>query len=123
MIQDEVSFHAQSPLIIGAFQPFSTAWEELPDNKTQYLQNAYINQNPFAIDDKGALLSTNDNTEYDSAHKEYHPVLRHLVDSRFFYDIFLFVTSGNIIYTADKEVDFATNVISGELKDSGLPRM
>ena len=122
-IQDEVNFHAQSPLIIDSLQSFSAAWNQLPDNKSEYLQNAYISQNPFAIDDKGAFLSANDNTEYDSAHKQYHPILRHLVDSRFFYDVFLFDTSGNIIYTADKEVDFATNVISGELKDSGLAHM
>jgi len=30
-IQDEVNFHAQSPLIIDALQSFSAAWNQLPD--------------------------------------------------------------------------------------------
>jgi diguanylate cyclase (GGDEF)-like protein len=123
VIRDEVHFHAQSPLISNALRDFSAAWQQLPGNKTQYLQDIYITQNPFSTGDKGSFLSANDGTQYDNIHQQYHPTLRHLVDSRLFYDIFLFDTSGNLVYTADKETDFAQNINSDALKNTGLAKM
>ena len=33
-IEHEIKFHAQSPLVIDALSDFTTAWQELPDDKT-----------------------------------------------------------------------------------------
>ena len=40
-----------------------------------------------------------------------------------FYDIFLIDKEGNIIYTEAKEVDYATNLINGEYKDTNLAQV
>ncbi len=38
------------------------------------------------------------------------------------YDLFLMDTEGNVIYTAEREDDFGTNLETGPYRDSGLAR-
>lgn len=120
IIQQDLAIHAQSPLLIEAVKDFSQAWDELPEDKTSYLQRQYIHKNPFTAGQKGALLSGKDVNGYNQHHRKYHPVFRNLIKARSFYDLFLFDTQGNMIYSVSKEADFATNIISGRWSKSHL---
>ncbi len=60
---------------------------------------------------------------YGALHARFHPSLRNFVDGLGFYDVFLIdAETGAIVYTAVKETDFATSLLSGPHRDSGLAR-
>ena len=119
-LEHDVQFHAQSPLVINALQHFSAAWKALPSDQESYLQNYYINKNPFPVGKKGALLRADDDSEYSHVHREFHPIFSNMIEARSFYDLFLVDPYGNLIYTVKKEQDFATNILTGHLKDTQL---
>src|SRR3546814_20197536 len=48
------------------------------------------------------------------------PWLREFLEARGYYDVFLISAKGDVVYTVFKESDFATNLETGEWKDSGL---
>ena len=53
-------------------------------------------------------------------HAEHHPTFRALLREKGYYDIFLFDLDGNLIYSVFKELDYATNFVSGPYAESGL---
>ena len=50
----------------------------------------------------------------------YHKFYRDLLRAKGYYDIFLFDTTGELIYSVYKELDYATNFINGPYAQSGL---
>lgn len=119
-IEQDLTFQAKSPLVLNALQDFSKAWAELPGDKTKLLQTLYIDQNPYPVKQKDALLASNDRSLYSDFHRRYHPDFRNLATLRAYYDLFLFDTAGNLVYSVIKERDFATNMVHGEWKHTHL---
>ena len=94
----------------------------LPKNINALLaQYIFITKNPAPLESKNSLSY---NPLYDSsymqAHKKYHDSFRKYLESFGLYDIFLVDTHANVIYTNFKEKDFATNLLDGVYKKSGL---
>jgi len=112
-IRQDVLFHSQSPLVTASVEAFSAAWRQLPSDKAGYLKNLYIAKNPYSQGQKDNLLYADDSSQYSEVHKQYHPVFKSLIAARSFYDIILIDPQGNIIYSAEKELDFATNMYNG----------
>ncbi|MGV8853644.1 MAG: methyl-accepting chemotaxis protein [Devosia sp.] len=77
------------------------------------MQNAYITQNPHPAGERLLLDGSTLLPEYDRVHASVHPDLRNLLLIRGYYDIFLFDTDLNNVYTVYKEADFATNFMAG----------
>ena len=50
----------------------------------------------------------------------HHRFYRDLLRAKGYYDIFLFDTTGELIYSVYKELDYATNFVSGQYAQSGL---
>lgn len=119
-IEHDVQFHAQSPLVINALQDFANSWELLPNGKETVLKNNYVYRNPYPVGKEGALLAAEDGSQYSQVHRQYHPAFSNMVEARFFYDLFLFDPQGNLIYTVNKEPDFATNIKNGPWKNTQL---
>ena len=89
-------------------------------NATLFLQYLYIADNSNPLGSKH-LLDTNDKSaNYSKLHKKLHPILREYLEKYALYDIFIFDTEGNLVYTVFKELDYATNLVTGPYKDSGL---
>ncbi|UAB72733.1 methyl-accepting chemotaxis protein [Vibrio sp. SCSIO 43132] len=84
------------------------------------LQARYIGVNSNGLGEKHLLDKDTLNTSYDVAHELYHPSIRHFLEAFGYYDIFLVDNSGNVVYSVFKELDYATNLISGPYKNSGL---
>jgi len=122
-IEQDLGFHAQSPLVVEAIESFSAAWELLPENKKDFLQNIYIHKNPYTIEQKDALLSSNDDSHYSDQHIIYHPAFRNLISSRSYRDLFLFDQNGNLIYSVIKEKDFASNMFTGQWQNTHLAQV
>lgn len=119
-IDQDLRLQAGSPMIVEALQSFRTGWQLLDGNQKEILQSLYIAQNPYPLGEKDKLDAASDPSSYSRTHAAYHPWLRQLLRERGYYDIFLFDPEGNLIYSVFKESDYATNLVTGEWKASGL---
>ncbi len=88
----------------------------------QYLYSSAANENPLGQKDKLIRQSFNkDKSKWSDTHAKYHPVLNDFRSRFGYYDIFLVdAASGDIVYTAFKELDFTTSLKTGSFADSGL---
>ncbi len=119
-IHQDLMAQAENPLIRKALQDFSNGWNALGTNVGEKLTKIYIDGNPNPVGEKLRLDMGNDGSEYSKAHGIYHPWLRGFLEKRGYYDIFLFDRDGNVAYTVFKESDFATNILNGTWKNTGL---
>ncbi len=119
-IEGDLKTQAQNPLIGDALEAFSTAWNGMGENQTRTLQKAYIEDNPHPTGQKENLDAATDGSAYSTAHGKYHPYLRAFLRDRGYYDIFLFDADGNLVYTVFKELDYATNLVTGKWAKSDL---
>jgi len=95
-------------------------YQQLNQN-SKSLQHAYISDNPSSLGNKNGLVFANDGSNYSQLHKKYHPHLDQYLNAFGFYDIFLVEpATGFIIYSVFKELDFATSLLSGPYKETGL---
>lgn len=86
-----------------------------------YLQFEYIVDNENPLGEKDKLLDAKDGSAYNKIHKKYHEYFDLLVKKFNFYDVFLVdLETGDILYTAYKETDFATSLYYGPYRSSNL---
>ncbi|MFO0389829.1 MAG: methyl-accepting chemotaxis protein [Alphaproteobacteria bacterium] len=114
---------ADNPYIVDAAKEFTAAYAELGGDQVTYLQNLYITQNPNEAGKKHLLDAASDGTNYSAMHAKYHPYLREFLEENGYYDIFIVDTNGNVVYTVFKELDYATNLNSGQWKDTDLAKL
>jgi len=96
----------------------------LPAGRAAYaLQDAYIVKNPMIAGKRNAYDQAPGTPAYSAAHVRYHPSFRKIVEEFGFYDLFLVDTrTGQIVYTVQKEVDFATSLYSGPYRGTALAK-
>lgn len=119
-IRHDLTLYAQNPSTALALNQFDAAWSALGSDQMNALQKLYITDNPNPTGQKEKLDDAGDGSTYSSTHKQYHPVFRSLLQRRGYYDIFLFNTDGDLIYSVYKELDYATNMNTGEWKGTDL---
>lgn len=93
----------------------------LKDSVGQYMQHLYISTNPSEVGKKDNFDDAGDGSSYSAVHAKYHPSL-HAYQQQFeYYDIFLIdAKTGRVVYTVFKELDFASNLLTGPYKDTPL---
>ena len=114
-VAEDLTLFAGRAEIAADIDLFSGAMRSLSGqgDPTELLQDAYITQNPNPPGEK-LLLDTSDKLPvYDLHHRALHADFRDLLQKRGYYDIFLFDTDLNNVYTVFKEADFATNFAEG----------
>jgi methyl-accepting chemotaxis protein len=114
-VAEDLTLFAGRAEIAADIDLFSGAMRSLSGqgDPTELLQDAYITQNPHPAGEK-LLLDTSDTLPvYDLHHRALHADFRELLLKRGYYDIFLFDTDFNNVYTVFKEADFATNFKEG----------
>ncbi|MGH1349553.1 MAG: methyl-accepting chemotaxis protein [Methyloligellaceae bacterium] len=119
-LEQDIRSLSVSPATIESIKEFTASWANLGSNQTKILQDAYINNNPHPVGQKEKLDAASTVAGYDELHAKYHPYFRKFLKERGYYDIFLFDTKGNLVYSVFKELDFATNLNTGQWKDSDL---
>ncbi|MEM8503093.1 MAG: adenylate/guanylate cyclase domain-containing protein [Cyanobacteria bacterium P01_D01_bin.1] len=92
---------------------------------SRYLQSEYIVQNPNPIGEKEEFdgpieTASGDDTAYNRAHRQYHPIFKEAIKELGYYDLFLISNQGNIVYSVEKETDFATSLTFGTTPNSNL---
>ncbi|QCX00451.1 adenylate/guanylate cyclase domain-containing protein [Aggregatimonas sangjinii] len=89
-----------------------------------YLQYEYIVNNKNPQGDKNLLTDPNDGSAYTEVHKKYHDYFELFIEKYNFYDVFLVnLNTGDIIYSVEKETDFATNLYAGPYRGSNLAQL
>ncbi|WP_350335455.1 methyl-accepting chemotaxis protein [Coralliovum pocilloporae] len=119
-IETDLKLVAANPMVKTAVGAFTSSWKALPGDPTTFLTDAYIKNSKYGVGEKEKLDSANTGQFYDGVHKKYHPWFRSLLQERGYYDVFLFDTEGNLIYSVFKESDYATNLQTGRWKDTDL---
>ena len=84
------------------------------------LQHAYIQANKAPLGNKHEMFASNLNLEYDREHALMHGVFKPFLEKFAYYDIFLVDTKGRVVYSVYKELDYATNLLSGAYANTGL---
>ncbi|MEM1098798.1 MAG: methyl-accepting chemotaxis protein [Planctomycetota bacterium] len=93
----------------------------LPRGKAgRVLQAWYIADNPNPLGEKLNLDQHGAMVQYNVWHAKYHPVIRDFLESFGYYDIFLFDTKGNLVYSVFKETDYATNFLEGPYRETNF---
>jgi methyl-accepting chemotaxis protein len=119
-LNEQVDLLSSNPNVTKAIQGFSATFGLLMEDPVKDLQAAYIDNNPHPIGSKDLLDRAEDSVPYNYQHENFHPYFRKLNNNLGLYDLFLFDTKGNLIYSVYKELDFATNFETGPYQNSGL---
>ena len=91
------------------------------DPAARYLQYQYIAANTNPLGERELLSKANDDSRYSQIHRNVHPTYRNFIERFGYYDLFLIdAETGNILYTVEKETDFATNIFNGPYASSNL---
>jgi PAS domain S-box-containing protein len=111
------------PEMVAALKNFSLGYLQRGEKAQTQLQQAWRTGNPHPAGERLRLNETGDRSLYDQAHARHHPSLREKVQVRAWQDLLLVDPQGNVVYSTQKEADFATNLISGPWKNTGLARV
>ena len=125
-IQEDLVVAATNDNTLMALVNFESGFngvKSLESNVVSALHKAYITDNPNPAGSKHLLDAGQDGSGYSRLHAKYHPWFRQLMESRDYYDIFLVNNNGDVVYSVYKELDFATNLLNGEWKDSDLAKV
>ncbi|MEP5731129.1 MAG: methyl-accepting chemotaxis protein [Sulfitobacter sp.] len=118
-IERDIRLMASNPTVITALIALADGFSSL-ENPMETLQRVYIEENPHPLGQKDLLVSADTGSSYGFIHNIYHPTLDQLQNEMDYYDVFLFDTDGNLVYSVFKELDYATNMNTGPWRDSGL---
>lgn len=121
-IERELRSVATNPTTAHALSGFTRSWS-LMEDPTATLQAAYITDNENPIGEKHLLDDARTGSMYDGIHGAFHPWFREIQQTSGYYDVFLFDTEGNLVYSVFKELDYATNFAapdSGQWASSDL---
>ncbi|MDJ0681130.1 MAG: adenylate/guanylate cyclase domain-containing protein [Xenococcaceae cyanobacterium MO_167.B52] len=91
------------------------------ENKSRYLQYHYLANNPHPIGEKHFFKKSLDGTKYSKLHGEIQSIYLKLIDVFGYYDMFLIdIDTGDIVYSVEKQTDFATNIYYGPYTTTSL---
>lgn len=93
------------------------------DEPAVVLQDLYLRANEYPFGQKADLDAADDPSAYTKTHAVYHPIFRNLKEKYGLYDMFLIdASSGRIVYSVCKEIDFAALLRTGPIAGTNLGR-
>lgn len=119
-IQEDLILLGSNATVNAAFDAFNSEYAKDSQTEAAELRKRYITENQHKAGEKHKLDAAPDGSGYSRAHLQFHPWLRRFLETRGYYDIFLVNEAGDIVYSVFKENDFATNLISGQWKNTDL---
>ncbi|WP_244615295.1 methyl-accepting chemotaxis protein [Hoeflea sp. EC-HK425] len=127
-LQQDLTATSQNNLMRMALESFKYDWGFLGNDVTNELKRRYITDNPFPEGERQKYDTAKDPdvakvSSYDQTHERYHAQLREMTESRGWEDFYLVDMSGNVIYSVNKNNDYAGNLRSEALKDTGIGRV
>ncbi|QDZ11806.1 methyl-accepting chemotaxis protein [Devosia ginsengisoli] len=114
-VAEDLTLFAGRSEIAAAIDLFSGAMRSLKGqgDPVELLQDAYITRNPNPAGERLKLETSDWLPVYDLHHRSLHADFRDMQERRGYYDVLLFDTNFNNVYTVSKDADFATNFAEG----------
>ncbi len=112
---------ADAPTIREAYDFLSGVYDNRA-TKDDALRRHYTERKPPSGQTRADYLGEDDRSTYAIGHKRWHPLLKSMARDKKLYDLFLISPTGEVIYTVEKEADFATNLRTGPWRATGLAR-
>ena len=106
--------------VIEALTQLELGWAQLGDEASGHLRRLYIEDSPFPSGQRRNLGGAGDESQYTEVHQHVHDWAKRFLDHFGYHDLFLIDRSGNILYSVEKEDDFATDLGNGAYADSPL---
>ena len=116
-LRRDAALLAGLPSLVEAVQGFEAGWQELGKDAPSRLALLYRPPTAGQPIDQPA-----DSSRYGLAHGRFHPPLRDFASLYGYRDLVLVDPQGNVVYSVAKRADFASNLLIGPYKDSGLAR-
>ncbi|HAI77173.1 MAG TPA: hypothetical protein DCM08_13100 [Microscillaceae bacterium] len=93
------------------------------DKEVLALQYHFIANNPNPVGYKSKFTGEGVPLSYAEPHKKYHKAFLSYLTTFDFYDLMLVDLKGNVLYTVQKEVDFASNFITSVYRNSNAAKV
>ncbi len=120
LLEQDLLYISNLPLTRSAFFELDKGWKELDDVASSRVKQLYVTDNPYGEEKKEYFDFAPDGSAYSAIHKEHHPRMRSLIQSRN-YDDLLFITNENeIIYSVFKPAYFADALGKAEGLDKNI---
>lgn len=119
VVERDLILQSNADITATALIDFTAAFGAM-ENARDDLRRVYISENEFPLGQKDLLVKANTGSSYGFYHEDFHPHFDDLQNGMDYYDVFLFDTAGNLVYSVFKEEDYATNMLTGPWKDTGL---
>jgi methyl-accepting chemotaxis protein len=119
-VRREMEIMADLPSVATALLSFQGAIQAFEPGEFETLVKTYTTENPVKGAPRFTYDGEGDRSRYGVPHRRQHPQLRKIKTELGYYDIFLISTDGTILYTVEKESDFGENLLTGELRNSGI---
>ena len=118
----ELTFWGTSSDIVTAQARLNALWAQAtPSSVSSMVRGDYVTNNPNPAGKYRELIQAGE-SDYDLVHAKLHPIAAKFVTQRGYYDFFLISPEGVITYSVEKESDYATSLIDGPYRNSGLAR-
>ena len=121
-LADELTRSAEDSITIRTLRGLAMAWQGYDGDAASQLREAYVENNPYEGAARADFAHADDKSQYSAIHATSHPVFVAHQREFGYYDVFLFDTAGNLIYSVVKEDDFGTNMLDGPYSETGLAR-
>ncbi|MHA6298468.1 methyl-accepting chemotaxis protein [Devosia sp. CAU 1758] len=114
-VRQDLTLFANRSDVAAALYSFSGAVHSLKGqgDPSTLLQDAYVAKNPHPAGERLLLDTSEKLSVYDQIHRQQHDEFRSLLQTRGYYDVFLFDLQGNNVYSVQKEADFGTGFDEG----------
>ena len=116
----ELLVQAANSTTENALFQFDTAWYKDPMEAREQLTAAYITENPHALDQRHLLDQPSGKHAYHRLHVQFHSYFRKLASDGGYADVLLVNLDGDVVYSVNKQADFATNLGEGPWSETAL---
>lgn len=123
-IEEDLALISQSPVVKNAMQDFTKGFDALGTSgeRSEKILQEYYNADDPAGNTLGQINSSHNLYQYQYAHQRHHVWLNLLRELKGYHDVFLVNAAGDVVYSAAKEDEFATNLITGRWNKTQLAR-
>lgn len=125
-VHQDLGILSSNQMVKDALVEFSVDFDDINTDHsgaTAFLQQQYIKGNQHNEEERHKLSRGTTEDAYHDTHERYHAWFKPLTLSRGYHDLFIVDTKGNIVYSVFKGQDFATNLNTGEWKDTDIAKL
>ena len=119
-IAQDMKNEVENETVQDAIAMFERGWSEVGSEPAAVLRAAYLDNNPHPEGERHLLIASDKAGMYDVMHEEYHAIFKRKIEAVGYGDLYLFDAKGRMLYSYNKNSDFALEVNDTALADSAL---